>query len=110
MAKTVVTTDDIDGSANAESVAFSIDGSSYTIDLGKKNKDALLKALKPYIDVATKTSGRGVRRTGATGKGRGPSGRTEDLAAVRTWAAENGHDVSPRGRISQRVLDAYHAR
>jgi len=88
MAKTVVTTDDIDGSANAQSVASSIDGSPYTIDLGKKNKDALLKALKPYIDVATKTSGRGVRRTGVAGKKGGASARTEDLRAVRAWAAE----------------------
>ena len=30
-----------------------------------------------------------------------------DLAAVRSWARNNGFDVSDRGRVSNAVLDAY---
>jgi hypothetical protein len=30
-----------------------------------------------------------------------------DLAAVRTWARENGFQVSDRGRVSNAVLEAY---
>jgi hypothetical protein len=49
-------TDDLDGSADAQEVTFSFQGSEYTIDLGEKNLAALEKALKPYIDAATKTT------------------------------------------------------
>lgn len=30
-----------------------------------------------------------------------------DLAAVRAWAREHGHQVSDRGRVPNAVLDAY---
>ncbi|WP_265546918.1 Lsr2 family DNA-binding protein [Streptomyces drozdowiczii] len=36
------------------------------------------------------------------------SGRTrEELAAVRTWARENGHQVADAGMVPKRVLQAY---
>ena len=101
-------TDDIDGSADAQAVEFSYGGTDYTLDLGKKNRAALEKALKPYIQASTKVSKR-VSRGTARGKTRrrrsGSSG--PDLAAVRAWAAENGYQVSSRGRISGAVLEAY---
>lgn len=110
MAKTLITTDDLDGSAEAETIRFSYNGTSYTIDLGKKNRAAFEKALKPYIDVAQKTAGR--RPASSAGTRRGRSGRRRsgssiDLAAVRSWARENGVEVSERGRIAQSVIDAY---
>ncbi|MFF7342040.1 histone-like nucleoid-structuring protein Lsr2 [Streptomyces sp. NPDC008163] len=38
------------------------------------------------------------------------SGRTrEELAAVRTWARENGHQVADAGMVPKRVLEAYDA-
>lgn len=38
------------------------------------------------------------------------SGRTrEELAAVRTWARENGHQVADAGMVPKRVLQAYDA-
>ena len=43
MAKTVVTTDDIDGSPNAETVTFSFEGRNFEIDLSKKSRSALRK-------------------------------------------------------------------
>lgn len=113
MAKTttVTITDDIDNSANAETYEFTYEGSAYSIDLSKKNKTALDKALRPYLDAATKVSGRGGRRSGdsARGRGRRQSSAGEDLAAIRAWAKENGHQVAERGRISQNLRDAYHA-
>src|SRR5579875_1923237 len=96
MAKTLVTTDDIDGSADAETVRFSYNGASYTIDLGKKNRTAFEKALKPYVDVAKQTSGRRAAPASASRRTRGSrrrSGSSVDLAAVRTWARENGIEV-----------------
>ncbi|MDQ1731048.1 MAG: hypothetical protein QOK10_1207 [Pseudonocardiales bacterium] len=107
MAKTVVMTDDIDGSANAETVTFSFDGANYEIDLSKKNRTALEKAVRPFLDAARRTSGRGPRAA-STGRGRPRrSNSSVDLASVRAWAAENGIQVSSRGRISAAVMEQY---
>lgn len=109
MAKTVVTqvTDDLDGSGNAETVEFSYSGKSYSIDLSKKNRTAMDKALQPYLDAATIVRGPGRRRT--TGGNGSRRSSTTDLSAIRIWAAEAGYDVSSRGRIPGAVLEAYEA-
>lgn len=104
---TVTVTDDIDGSAGAEEISFSYKGAAYTIDLSKRNASAFDKALKPYVDAATRVSVRA-----AAPKGRRPSIRTAakgDVTAIRAWAAETGHKVNARGRIPKTVLDAYEA-
>ena len=103
-------TDDIDGSADAQAVEFSYAGTDYTLDLGKKNRAALEKALKPYIQAGTKVSKRGPRGTARGNTRRRRSGSKDtDLGAVRAWAAENGFEVSTRGRIPGAVLEAYQA-
>lgn len=107
MAKTYTVTDDIDGSANAETITFSFDGTNYEMDLGKKNRTALEKALRPYIDAAQKVSGRG-----GSGRGRGrrsSGGSRSDLSAIREWAHEQGYEVSERGRIAQAIVEEYDA-
>jgi nucleoid-associated protein Lsr2 len=109
MAKTVITTDDIDGSPNAETVEFSYAGTSYTIDLTKKNRAAFEKALKPYIQVAHKGGARPRRPTSGRSRRTTRSHSSVDLSAVRAWAAANDHEVAPRGRISKAVMDAYQA-
>jgi hypothetical protein len=110
MAKTLITTDDLDGSPDAETIRFSYNGTSYTIDLAKKNRAAFEKALKPYIDVAQKASSRrgGTTSTGRRGRGGRRRSSSVDLGAVRAWARENGIEVSERGRVAQSVIDAYH--
>ncbi|MFK8905881.1 histone-like nucleoid-structuring protein Lsr2 [Streptomyces sp. YS-3] len=38
------------------------------------------------------------------------SGRTrEELAAIRTWAREHGHQVADHGMVPKRILEAYDA-
>jgi hypothetical protein len=103
---TVTMTDDLDGSANAKEVTFSFNGESWTIDLSAKNRAALEKALKPYIAKATKQGRR--RSTPSPRKTTRRAPRT-DLAVVREWAKNNGHQVSDRGRISATVQQAYDA-
>jgi Lsr2 len=103
---TVTITDDLDGSANAKEVSFSLNGRTWTIDLSAKNRAALEKALKPYIAKATE-QGRN-RRSKATRSSARSKSRV-DLAAVREWAKSNGHHVSDRGRISADVTTAYNA-
>lgn len=106
MAKTVTVVDDIDGSANAETVTFSFEGDRYEIDLAKKNRTAFEKALKPYIDAAQKVSR---ARSSSDRRGRRSSGPKRDLAAIRAWAAEQGYEVSERGRIAQAIVEEYDA-
>jgi hypothetical protein len=110
MAKTIITqvTDDIDGTKNAETVSFSVGNDQYTIDLSRKNRSKFEAALKPYIQAGTKLSKRSGREGASTGRGRSKSSGP-DLAAVRAWAAKEGMEVATRGRISQTVMDAYHA-
>jgi hypothetical protein len=92
-------------------VSFSWDGTTYEIDLSKKNIAEFAALLEPYVAAGRRVGGRG-RRAGrparvTRGGSSAPSG--VDLAAVRTWAAANGHAVAARGRISATVLDAFQA-
>ena len=88
-----------------ETVKFSIGSTSYEMDLTEAEAGQFYDAVKKYTDVATKTSGRGVR-TGAGAKAKADRNQTQ---AIRAWARENGREVSERGRISQDVQDAYNA-
>lgn len=105
MAKTTVVTitDDIDGSAGAETVRFGYDGQTFEIDLSSKNREKFLKGLQPFID-----SSRRVARTGTSRPARGRTSR-KDSSAIRAWAAEQGLAVSERGRIPAAVLSKYEA-
>ncbi len=106
MAKTTIVTDDLDGTSAAETVSFSYEGVAYSIDLSKKNRAALEKALKPYLAAATKVR-RSTRRSSSRSTSRRRPGPA--LSDVRNWAAEQGMEVSARGRIAQDVLNAYTA-
>ena len=44
---TVEMTDDIDGTAAAETIAFRVDGTAYEIDLSKKNAAKMRRSLRP---------------------------------------------------------------
>lgn len=113
MAQTTVITDDLDGSTNAETIEFTFAGTQYSIDLSKKNRMAFEKALRPYLAAATKVS----NRRGSTGSTSRRSRRSAsagsatgvDLGEVRAWAAEQGIEVSNRGRVAKDVIDAYTA-
>jgi hypothetical protein len=112
VAKTIITqvTDDIDGSKNAETVSFSLADQQYTIDLSSKNRAKLEAALKPYIEAATKVPVRSRRRTPSSRSRKPEASSGMDLAAVRAWAADNGYQISHRGRVPKAVLEAYASR
>jgi hypothetical protein len=106
----VQVTDDLDSSPNAEAVTFGLGSDTWTIDLSKKNRNALEKLLRPYIDAARKIDGRagGSGRKSTRATGRRPD-RAAELAAIRDWARANGYAVSDRGRIAAPIVDAYKA-
>src|SRR5712692_502108 len=103
-AVSVVITDDIDGSSDAQTVAFGIDGVGYEIDLSEANKARLSAAFAPFV-AAGRRGSRGGRRRG----GGRPAAERVDRAAVRAWAREAGLAVSERGRISAEVMRQYEA-
>lgn len=95
--------DDLDGSEADETVSFALDGQDYVIDLTAKHAEDLRARISEFAGHARRTN-KGSRRTTSP-----QVSRTADRAAVRDWAREQGHDVAPRGRISQAIIDAYHA-
>jgi hypothetical protein len=108
--QTVRILDDIDGSPDAATILFGLDGQSYEIDLSVRNEVRLREILGPYIEVATK-----VNKESARGRGRGrapmsrPATDKERNFALRTWSIENGIELPSRGRIAAAVLAAYEA-
>ncbi|WIE56317.1 Lsr2 family protein [Curtobacterium sp. MCBD17_003] len=107
---TTLLVDDLTGDTiddgGGRTLQFGFDGNNYEIDLSNDNADALREALSDYIAAARKVSGsRGGRSTGSSAKRSNP----DELTKIREWAAASGHEVAPRGRISQAVRDAYDA-
>lgn len=86
-----------------QSINFSVGNTGYVIDLSDKEVEKFFNVLKPYVDNAQKTSGRGVRRSRAS------SGSDVDPKAVRSWAAANNVEVSDRGRIPADIVEKFKA-
>lgn len=106
----VVLVDDVDGGEADETVSFALDGVSYEIDVSQENAQGLRDALAPWVGHARRVGGRSSgRRSSGSSKGgsRGNGGGRENLSDVRTWARENGYQVSDRGRVSSEVMSAY---
>ena len=69
-----------------------------------------VRSLAAWVGHARRAGGRkttGRRSTSASSSAGG--GKRTDLADVRAWARQSGHDVSDRGRVSAAVLEAYDA-
>ncbi len=94
-------TGDILSDGQGQTVSFALDGTSYEIDLNKKNADALRKDLRRYVDAARKLGRAGSASRRSAGGGR------QDTAAIRDWARQNGHAVNERGRIPSSIVEAY---
>lgn len=106
----VILIDDLTGETIAkgegESISFTFDGKSYSLDLTKDNAKSFREAIKPYLDAAQPASG------GTTTRATRSTGSKHDkgyLQSVRNWAALKGIEVSPRGRIKSEVIAAYEA-
>lgn len=84
-----------------QTINFSVGTTGYTIDLSDREVEKFFNVLKPYVDNAQKTSGRGVRRS------RSSSASEVDPKAVRAWAAANDVEVNDRGRIPADIIEKY---
>ena len=113
----VILVDDVDGGEATETVSFALDGVSYEIDVSEKN------AAKPCVTRSprgwgTPAGSAAVPAVAVVAPGPGPAAAAEaprrsrgnskhDLSDVRSWARENGFQVSDRGRVSSEVITAY---
>ena len=110
MAKRVieVLTSDLSGDelgGDGQTVEFSYQGVDYSIDLTKSEASEFDKSISKYTGSARRVGGRKKRIPN-------PSSRTPNKAhsnTIREWARKNGYTVSDRGRISQKVQDAFDA-
>lgn len=104
MAREVILRDDIDGSHDdVKTVTLSWGGKNVEIDLSAENRAKVDELLAPYL-----RAGRRPRTSAAPAPSLSKAERRR-RSAVRTWAAEHGIEVSPRGPIPQHVIDQYDA-
>lgn len=104
----VILVDDVDGGEADETLSFALDGISYEIDVSAANAEAIRDALSPWVEHARRVGGRAAARGRTLVKSR-PAAERTDLSDVRSWARENGYQVSDRGRVSSEVRAAYEA-
>lgn len=110
--QTVIVIDDLDGTEidEYETVRWSLDGKNYEIDLGVKNAKELRDTLAKWEGVSRKVARNGNAYTRTTlPSARDKRANTRRLAAIRTWAQDNGYKVSDRGRVAREVVEAYEA-
>jgi len=100
-------TDDVDGSAAAETVRFAVDGRTYEIDLSTEHAESLRDSLAQFVAAARRAG----RVDASPRRGQGRQGRPQggNSSAVRAWAKQNGVPVSPRGRVPQDVMAQYNS-
>lgn len=105
----VILVDDVDGGEADETVTFSLDGVNYEIDLSEANAESLRDSLGEWIGHARRVGGRSGGKGRSGGRAKAAAATKADLADVRSWARDNGFQVSDRGRVSSEVLAAYEA-
>lgn len=102
--------DDLDGSeTDVETVHFALDGTDYEVDLSAENRERLAGALDRFLKHARRAP-QAIKPTRNRGGKKAPAASNrQEIQLIRSWARENGHVVSDRGRISATIQDAYRA-
>jgi Lsr2 len=105
-----VLVDDLDGSEGAETVRLGWNGDWREIDLSKRNRASLSRALNRYWNaarpVADDRPSNRRRRPKPTGSSRASKAK-RDPKVIRAWATDNGVAVPARGRIPNEVEQQY---
>ena len=95
-----------DDTEGTETLNFSVEGSSYEIDVCDQHAAEFRDSFARYV-----AAGRRAHRGSSDGRRRrgGRSTGEFDPAAVRAWAKSTGVKVSERGRISADVVEQFRA-
>lgn len=99
----VVLADDMDGTtSNVETIEFGIENEKYSLDLNKKHRSELRKALKRFIDAAEQSQNNTPARAVAT-----PEDRKAESQRIRAWAKTHNVSVPSRGRLPRAIVEQY---
>lgn len=119
MAKQTLIIDDLSGDTGARTRHFSLDGTTYEIDLTDASFATLKAALKPFIKAgrpvgattaATRASARAAKpRPARPAKGRRRAKAPTDASMIRAWARAQGMTVTERGRVTPELRAAWQA-
>lgn len=101
MATRTVLVDDMDGGDADTTIAFVINGESYSLDLSPANAAKFHEAIQPFVAAAKERAAKHASSFDAELAG------VEQRTAIREWARKKGLEVSDRGRIPQDIIDAY---
>lgn len=101
MATKTVLVDDMDGGPADVTIAFTIDGESYSIDLSNKNADRFWVVIGPYIEAAAGSRQERLQLVHHY------QAEVEQRKAVREWGRKQGWTVSDRGKIPQDLQEAF---
>jgi hypothetical protein len=111
MARTtlVTITDDLDGSTDAETHSFSIDGNRYEIDLNAKNFASLENALDHFVKAARKQgAARGRVKNGSSGaKTLLSTLDVEEKDRFRAWGVKKELTTPTARRVADSAVQAW---
>jgi hypothetical protein len=105
-----VLVDDLDGSEGAETIRLGWNGDWREIDLSKRNRVSLSRALDKYWNAARPVAGdrQSSRRRRPSQRASSRSTKAKrDPKVIRAWATENRIAVPARGRIPSEVERQY---
>lgn len=92
--------DDIDGTEATRHIRFSVNGTSYALDVSEANGKAFDEAITPFLKVARKVT--------RPSKIKGQS-KEVSYAEIREWARERGYKLPGRGMVPRAIRDAYYS-
>lgn len=75
------------------------------LDLSEASVKKLAAALKPFME---KSRPRAVAVPRQTLGAKAPGAAGHDTRAIREWASKAGHDVNPKGKVPNRIIDLYY--
>ena len=112
MAQQIITTtiDDLDGTEGASTVAFSVDGGNYEIDLAPDNMIIFHEMVSVWARRARDVTAQNRAKATAhrlVGSPRRTQASRRWTKRVRDWAGAHGYDLQSGGRIPHAVILQY---
>jgi hypothetical protein len=103
---------DDDTTPGTETITFSLDGSSYEIDVCDDHAAELRDAVAPFVGAGRRVGGGRGRRAAAPRATTARPAATSDrqrAGDIRAWAKDQGLNVNERGRIPASIVEQYEA-
>lgn len=91
----------------ADTVIFAYDGRSYTFELCEDHLAEFTETMTSWAEHARRAGAMNSSSKGSRKTHRRPAGNRAEVTAIREWAANNGYEISDRGRIPVEVRREY---